>query len=126
MENYISKFLINSPICYVLPEVNAIKGTKSDPGKSSTLDLNAEVLEDAHVKVLGSLSNWLGTECMQSGKHKEAVIHFKEAAEVNHPAAFFNLGICHEMGLGTDQSFKKVCIEERRGIYDFKKTNRFA
>lgn len=105
IEHYLSNILVPNTLCYVLPKVNAIKGKqKSDVGK----DLKPEVLEEAHVQVLGSLSNWMGTECMQSGKHKEAVVHFKEAAEVNHPAAFFNLGICHEMGLGTDQSFQKA------------------
>lgn len=59
---------------------------------------------------------------MQTGKHKEAVRHFKAAAEDNNAAAVFNLGICHEMGLGTSQDFKKVFMDftfQKYGGRDF-------
>jgi len=36
------------------------------------------------------------------------VIYFQQAAEANNAAALFNLGICHETGVGTTQNLKKV------------------
>ena len=39
---------------------------------------------------------------------KEAVSMFHKAADRGHPTAAFNLGLCHEMGLGTTQDFSKV------------------
>lgn len=66
----------------------------------------------AHEKVTSSLKNFLGTECMQAGKHGEAFSHFSEAADANHPSAIFNLGICYEMGLGAKQSFRKVSVRQ--------------
>lgn len=67
-----------------------------------------ESLETAHEKVTRSLQNFLGTECMQAGKHDKAFAHFSEAAKFDDAPALFNLAICHELGLGTQQCFNKV------------------
>lgn len=45
---------------------------------------------------------------MQSGKHEEAINFFIQSAEEENAAGIFNLGICHEKGLGTSQNFEKV------------------
>jgi len=65
-------------------------------------------LTGAHKQVTIALKNFLGTECMQRGQHKEAFSFFLEAAQAGHSPAIFNLGICYEMGLGTKQCFTKV------------------
>lgn len=57
----------------------------------------------------GTLSNYLGAECMKKKDYSEAFIYFEEGAEMDNTSAIFNLGICHEMGWGTTQDLKKVC-----------------
>ncbi|WP_158969477.1 tetratricopeptide repeat protein [Paraglaciecola sp. L3A3] len=39
-----------------------------------------------------------------------ALIEFKSAAELGDPRAQFNLGLMHEQGIGTEQSFEKALI----------------
>lgn len=45
---------------------------------------------------------------MESGNHKKGFEFFIQSASQGNAAGIFNLGICHEKGLGTDQDFKRV------------------
>lgn len=76
------------------------------------MDEEEDLFEKAHHKVLGMLSNWLGTQYMQSGNYKEAMEFFMQSADKENAAGIFNLGICHERGLGTSQDFKRVSFTE--------------
>ncbi|KAL0269803.1 UNVERIFIED_CONTAM: hypothetical protein PYX00_007413 [Menopon gallinae] len=111
----------NKLICYqntfqpfnsILPIVEAKKPEKKKQAQrrdeSEVLESNLQDLEIAHQKVLGVLRNSFGAECMLNKNYSEAVSHFEEAAKMQNASAMFNLGICHEMGWGTNQDLKKA------------------
>lgn len=78
------------------------------------VDEAAEGLAQAHNAVLGGMENRLGMACLQLGQQKEAVTHFRSAAVLGCAPAAFNLGLCHELGVGTAQDLKQaVCYYEK-------------
>lgn len=51
--------------------------------------------------IIGHLEFKLGIESMKMNRPEVAISHFRMASVHNHPEATYNLGICHEKGIGT-------------------------
>ncbi|KAK6639359.1 hypothetical protein RUM43_007632 [Polyplax serrata] len=113
------KYLFNSfglqSIKYVLPEPEAKKRPNEVNSNCNLESKNGtSELERAHEKVSGILSNLIGMQHMESGNHKKGFEFFIQSASQGNAAGIFNLGICHEKGLGTDQDLKRAADLYRR------------
>lgn len=49
-----------------------------------------------------------GTEALKAGDYKTAAVYFEKAAELGHPGAQHELGVCYRDGNGVEQSDEKA------------------
>lgn len=42
-----------------------------------------------------------GLKALEERRYKDAIKHFTAGASLSSAASMFNLGLCHELGLGT-------------------------
>uniref|UniRef100_A0A1B6DZK5 Death ligand signal enhancer n=1 Tax=Clastoptera arizonana TaxID=38151 RepID=A0A1B6DZK5_9HEMI len=68
-------------------------------------DEAAKELKMAHQKIMGEAENRKGVACLSRNSNHEAIEHFRRASQFDNGPAAFNLGLCHELGIGTKQDF---------------------
>ncbi|XP_012277180.1 uncharacterized protein LOC105697980 [Orussus abietinus] len=61
----------------------------------------ANEFAQTHITAMGEYALLHGIKALEDKRYKDALEHFSEGAKFSSPGSIFNLGLCHELGLGT-------------------------
>uniref|UniRef100_A0A6M2DEB5 Putative chitin synthase regulatory factor 2 pararge aegeria n=1 Tax=Xenopsylla cheopis TaxID=163159 RepID=A0A6M2DEB5_XENCH len=117
--NYPINHNILSKIAYAQPNLNQQTrslhvfnvGYENDPNASHDVvdSVNKTEFEEASnnlEKIVGQIENKLGVASLISGDVASGLSQLKSGAEHGNAAANFNLGLCHELGIGVEKNYE--------------------
>lgn len=61
-----------------------------------------------HRFVMGEFELRFGVKALEEKRYKDALKHFSTGASLSSSGSMFNLGLCHELGIGTATNPVKV------------------
>ncbi|XP_012226819.1 uncharacterized protein [Linepithema humile] len=68
----------------------------------------ADEFSKTHKVVVGQYELCYGIKALKEKRHEDALMHFSMGAKQSSPGSMFNLGLCHELGIGTVVDQKKA------------------
>lgn len=63
---------------------------------------------NTHQLAMAEFELYFGLRALEERRYKDAIKHFTSGAHMSSAASMFNLGLCHELGLGTLVDHKKA------------------
>lgn len=72
------------------------------------LEEAADEFNNVHKFVMGESELHFGLKALDEKRYKDAIRHFTIGAKFSSPESTFNLGLCHELGLGTLVDYVKA------------------
>lgn len=84
---------------------------KVTPVKKTPEQVQDTKIDDAYknlLNVIGEIEFQLGVHSLMAQNYANAVSHFKQGSNHQHPGAIFNLGLCYEQGLSVKKDLNMV------------------
>lgn len=75
---------------------------------SQALKEATEKFANTHKLAVAEFELQYGLKALEEKRYKDAIKHFTVGASLSSAASMFNLGLCHELGLGTLVDHRQV------------------